>query len=119
MCQRRRKEIALLSPSVSRLASPGTLHVPIDPSFETVSCAVSPLIGAAIADPSNRMECIIAVRQALAALTANERELLALRFVEDCALEEIARRLCCRNAWVKERLQVVYARLRALLADCR
>lgn len=90
----------------------------LDSSLESIA-AEEPLFGAAITDPSGRVERIVVVRQALAALTADERELLVMRFAEDCALEEIARRLRCRNAEAKERLQALCARLRALLADCR
>jgi RNA polymerase sigma factor (sigma-70 family) len=44
------------------------------------------------------------VRRALAALSAEHREALVLRFLEDMSLEEIAHALECRLGTVKSRL---------------
>jgi RNA polymerase sigma-70 factor (ECF subfamily) len=44
------------------------------------------------------------VRNTLAALSAEHREVLALRFLEDMSLEEIAQALACRLGTVKSRL---------------
>ena len=44
------------------------------------------------------------VRQALAAVSPEHREVLVLRFLEDMSLEEIAHALQCRLGTVKSRL---------------
>ena len=101
------------------------MPIPFDDSLESVVNGGAYCSGLsldyeeAMSDPTDRMDLILSVRQAIQALPQEEQHLLSLRFWQGCTQSEIARTLGISQGEVSKKLQAVFARLRPLMENCR